>query len=175
VAGRVMLTEEGSVQHRMWILNQFQEYIRREVVPAIRMDCRTPEIEIIVAGASLGAFNSLAVLCRYPEVFRNAICMSGTYNMERFLKGRPTEDFYYASPLHYVPSMNGDLLEKLRTRFVLLASGQGRAEDIGESWRVAHVLGEKGIPNRVDPWGEEWNHDWPTWRNMLPGYLGELA
>ena len=45
--------------------------------------------------------------------------------------------------------------------------------DIGESWRLAEVLGSKGIPNRVDPWGPDWHHDWPTWRKMLPQYLEE--
>ena len=34
----------------------------------------------------------------------------------------------------------------------------------GRSWRMAGVLGAKGIPNRVDPWGPEYDHDWPTWR-----------
>ena len=39
----------------------------------------------------------------------------------------------------------------------------------------AHVLGSRGVPNRVDPWGPEWHHDWPTWRRMLPQYLDELT
>ena len=54
------------------------------------------------------------------------------------------------------------------TRKAILASGEGRWENIGESWRLAHVLGSKGIPNRVDPWGTEYDHDWSTWRQMLP-------
>ena len=37
------------------------------------------------------------------------------------------------------------------------------------------MLGSKGIPNRVDVWGPEWHHDWPTWLRMLPQYLAELA
>ena len=40
---------------------------------------------------------------------------------------------------------------------------------------MAHVLGQKGVPNRVLQWGEEWNHDWPTWRRMFPLYLDELT
>ena len=32
-----------------------------------------------------------------------------------------------------------------------------------------------GIPNRVDNWGPDWDHDWPTWRAMLPQYLDELT
>ena len=62
----------------------------------------------------------------------------------------------------------------LRERFVLLAHGKGRWESPEESWRVADALGAKGVPNRVDEWGTEWDHDWPTWRRMMPQYLGEL-
>ena len=40
---------------------------------------------------------------------------------------------------------------------------------------MAHVLGQKGVPNRVDDWGTQWDHDWPTWRNMLRTYMDELA
>jgi esterase/lipase superfamily enzyme len=55
----------------------------------------------------------------------------------------------------------------------LLATGQGKNEAPGESWKVAHVLGEKSIPNRVDLWDPEWEHDWVTWREMLPKYVQE--
>ena len=102
--------------------------------------------------------------------------MSGTYDLHALPRGlATTADFYVSSPLHFLPDLDGGDLERLRTRFILLASGEGRAEDIGESWRVAHLLGSKGIPNRVDSWGAEWHHDWPTWRHMLPQYLGRAG
>ena len=175
IAGQRLITQSGSVEHRCRIQNQFHRFIYHELVPAIRNDCATPDIEIVAAGSSIGAFHALAVLCRFPDAFKSALCMSGTYDLTRFLHGQVTDDFYYSSPLHFLPGLNGDDLAAIQRRFVLLTSGQGRAEDIGESWRAAHVLGGKGIPNRVDPWGEEWHHDWPTWRNMLPKYLEELA
>ena len=175
VAGQWLISGEGSVGHRCWMQNQFHQFVRHELVPAIRNDCRTPDIEVIAAGASIGAFHALAMVCRFPDVFRAAVCMSGTYDLTRFLKGQPTADFYFASPMHFLPDMNGGNLEAIRKRFVVFASGEGRAEDVGESWRAAHLLGSKGIPNRVDPWGPEWHHDWPTWRRMLPQYLAELA
>lgn len=40
---------------------------------------------------------------------------------------------------------------------------------------MASVLGAQGIPNRVDNWGPEREHDWPAWRAMLPQYLAELT
>lgn len=175
VAGRTWIERKGTDTHRAWVQNQFHEFIYREMVPAIRLDCRDPEIEIIAAGASIGAYNALAVQCRYPDVFKSAICMSGTYDLQRFIDRERTADYYDASPLHFLGDLDGPHLERLRSRYILLASGEGRAEDIGESWRVAHLLGLKGIPNRVDPWGAEWHHDWPTWRRMLPQYLDEFA
>jgi esterase/lipase superfamily enzyme len=156
------------------MLRQFLEYVRHELVPAIRSDCQSDHIEIVVAGSSIGAYNALACLCRFPDVFRAAICMSGTYELRRFLPGEVGEDLSWSSPLDFVPHLEGHALEVLRQRFAVLASGQGANEDLGESWRVADVLGSRGIPNRVDPWGTEWPHDWQTWRAMLPGYLDEL-
>jgi esterase/lipase superfamily enzyme len=175
VAGRAMLAEEGSSQHRMWLMDQYQEFVRRELVPFIRTDCRSEDITVAAAGASVGAFHALAMVTRYPDVFTRGLCMSGTYDLMRFLKAPPTGDFLRASPLHWLPETGESThLAMLRTRFVLLASGEGRAEDIGESWRAADVLGRLGIPNRVDAWGSEWHHDWPTWRNMLHTYVPEL-
>lgn len=175
VGGRALLSTGRSDRHAAWVQNQFHRYVAHEVVPAIRTDCQTDDIEVIAAGASIGAFNALAVLCRWPDVFSHAICMSGTYNLDRFLPDGQGDDLRESSPLHFLPGLDGPWLERLRQRFVLLASGEGRAEDIGESWRVAHLLGSKGIPNRVDAWGPDWHHDWPTWRRMLPHYLGQLA
>lgn len=58
---------------------------------------------------------------------------------------------------------------------MLIASGRGNAEDIEESFRVARLLEAKGVPHRMDDWGQEWHHDWPTWRNMLYRYVDELT
>jgi esterase/lipase superfamily enzyme len=175
IAGRAWLVGD-SADYCCWLQNQYDAMIYHEIVPAIRSDCRDPAIEIITAGASIGAFNAVASLCRHPDVFKLAIGMSGTYNLERFLKGPMTEDLYFSSPLHYLPKLaeDSEQLKRLRQRFALLVYTQGRWEDPNESWRLAEVLGSRGVSNRVDPWGTEWDHDWPSWRAMLPRYLEEL-
>ena len=145
------------------------------MVRAIRTDCQQEDIEIITAGSSIGAFYALASICRFPEVFSHAICLSGTYDLQRFLEAPPNDDLYFSAPLHFLPGLEGSPLDQLRSRFILLASGEGHAEDISESWRVADVLGSKAIPNRVDSWGADWPHDWTTWRRMLPQYLDEFC
>lgn len=176
VAGQAMVQQEGSPAHRQWVLNQFHQYIRHELVPAIRNDCQNPNIEVISAGASIGAFHAAAVICRFPDVFSKAICMSGTFDIRRFMRAdRFTDDYWVSSPLHFVPTLKGPHLEKLRERFILIPSGEGKAEDISESWALAKVLGKMRIPNRVDSWGKHTPHDWMTWRDMLPKYLGEMV
>ena len=177
IAGAAWLSKSHSAAYCARLQTLFDAYLVEEVVPAIRADCKDPGIEIVAAGASIGAFNALTLICRHPELVSKAICMSGTYDIEHWLGGEWHDDFYFSSPLHFVPGMAEDspALAALRHRFVLLPTGEGAWEAPEESWNVARMLGERGIPNRVDPWGPDYRHDWPTWREMLPKYLGELV
>ena len=113
---------------------------------------------------------------RHPDLFSHAICLSGTYELSKFLDGEMDDTWYRASPLHFVPDLPEDdpVLQRLRQRFVLIAHGTGRWESPEESWSVAACLGARGVPNRVDEWGDEWDHDWPVWRQMLPQFLDEI-
>ena len=138
-----------------------------EVVPAIR-DSAGPQ-EVVVAGASIGAFNALAMVAVIPSC-SGGRCMSSNFDIQPFIEGvhrRPS------SPrrIHFLPGLDGPGLEALRQRFVYFASGSSAWENVGESWRAAEVLGTKEVPNRVDDWGPEYEHDWPTWWKMLPTYV----
>jgi esterase/lipase superfamily enzyme len=175
VAGQAMVTKTDPVEHRMWLLSQFQECIRWEVLPAIYSDLGGQELDVIAGGASIGAFNAVAMLCRFPDAFSAAIGLSGTYRIERFYDEAWSQDLFYSAPLQFLPGLDGTHLDQLRKRRVVLAAGEGAWEDIGESWRMASALGDKGVQNRVDNWGPQYAHDWPTWRRMLPQYLDELT
>ena len=174
VAGRAW-AEKKPVDYCSRLQNAFDAAVVHEVVPAIRSDCGDDAIEIATAGASIGAFNAVATVCRHPEIFSLAIAMSGSYDLERLPEFQATEDFYFAAPLLFLPNLGeGAQLDALRRRFVLLATGTGNWECPEDSWRMAGVLGARGVPNRVDAWGPEWHHDWPTWRRMLPQYVDEF-
>ena len=174
IAGQAWLKECKTLEEAAAMQNRFDRCLYREVVPAIWHDCGGDRGLIWTAGASIGAFNALAAVCRHPDVFDKAFCLSGTYNMNRFLQGRINRDYHESSPLDFVPHLEGAHLDLLRKRFILLAHGQGEFEDPQQSWNVERVLGPKGIPNRVDAWDNTWRHDWVTWRKMLPQFLGEF-
>jgi esterase/lipase superfamily enzyme len=186
-AGRIKVYSVDSVAGKTWlqgthppeycsrVQNLYDSYIYHEVVPLIRRDCNSGDIEIVAAGASIGAFNAVASICRHPDVFRLAVAMSGTFDLSKYLGGKFNQDFYFSSPLHFLPGLDeGPQLAKLRQRFIVIPTGEGDYEDPGESWRIANVLGAKGVPNRVDLWGKDYHHNWVTWREMLPKYLSEL-
>ncbi len=173
INGRTWATP-GTPAHRVWIQQQFDRHIINEVVPLIRNDCQSDEIEIMTAGASLGAFNALVSICRHSHVFSRALCMSGTYDLQRFMEGQWIEELHHYLPTLFVPGLPDAWVEQLRQRFVLLVTGQGDNEAPGETWRISHALGARQIPNRVDLWGPEWSHDWETWREMLPKYVQEM-
>jgi esterase/lipase superfamily enzyme len=182
LAARTWGDDGYSARHSTWLQNRFDAYVYNEVVPAIRQDCGSPEIEIVVAGASIGSFNALASICRHPDVFKKAICLSGSYDVERFIRDHDGEkmrrmdpDLYFSSPLHFLPRLgDSEQLRLLQQRFIQFAHGGGRWEDPQQDWTMAGILGSKGVPNRVDPWGDDFDHDWPTWRHMLPKYLSEI-
>lgn len=174
IGGQAWFDKSKSPEHRMWMQHQYHQYIKHEVVPAIRRDCKSDDIGIWSAGASIGAFHAAAVVCRFPDMFHRALSMSATFNIMKWIEREtPTEHFFVSSPLFFVPKLAGPHLDALKTRHITMASGEGKWEDIQESWRLAKVLGEKGIPNYVDSWGPDWHHDWVTWRAMMPKYLDE--
>ena len=151
----------------------FEDFVYAEVVPLIRMDCHSPTAEIVVAGAALGGFMAVASLCRHPDVFRSAVCMSGLVDVAQFLKDEPlTSQIESVSPLHYLPYLpEGPGLDAIRRRVIQVACGEGEYENPVLSRQLAQVLGGRNVPHQLDVWGPAYSHTWNTWREMARKYL----
>lgn len=175
VPGRALMTEEPTPEQFAALLYRYDVFVYHELLPFIRWECGE-DAEPVAAGASLGALFALIALCRHPDAFREAVCLSGKYDLEDYFEGmEPPLDFHYASPLHFLPLLDDEEhLALLRRRFVRLVCGLGRAERPEYAYRVARVLGRKAVPNRVDVRGYGYHHDWPTWREALPLYVEAL-
>jgi esterase/lipase superfamily enzyme len=111
-----------------------------------------------------------------PEGCAHLQNLYDTFLLSKYLRGGSSQDFYFSSPLDYLPDLGeGAQLQQLRRRLLVLGTGEGGYEDPGQSRRMAHVIGTKGVPHRLNLWGPRRDHDWSTWREMLPLYLAELA
>ena len=82
--------------------------------------------------------------------------------------------YLYDGTLAYEERYISTYLECPESLFVL-ARGRGPYEATNYIERVAAVMKERSIPHRVEIWGKDADHDWPTWRTMLPLFLSKLV
>ncbi len=132
--------------------------------------------EIIVTGASFGAYHAANFALKRADLFPLAICMSGVYDVSVVAWGERGNSVYFNNPVDYVPHLHGDHLDWLRSRLsLLLVCGQGQWEDttgaLESTKRFASLLGEKGIRHELDLWGHDVPHDWPSWRTQIAHHL----
>jgi esterase/lipase superfamily enzyme len=163
------ISPDASPRHKTWLQARFSDYLATEVVPLIRHDCADTPQRFVAAGASLGAYNAVNLVLRQPEAFDLAITMSGTFDLTRWVGRYRDADFHANHPLDYVPELGPS--RRLGSARFVLGVGRGPYENPRNSFRLAEVLGAQGIWNRVELWGTDADHDWPTWRRMLPRFL----
>jgi len=167
------MNNEMDPYHKVHRQNTWNEYVYQEVIPFIKQNT-SGETPVIISGASFGALHSANLFFKRPDLINGCIPMSGVYDLTEYTKGYFTEDVYYNSPMHYVPNLTDhNVLEQVRrSGHIHLFSGSGAHEDPDSARRFAGILYGKGIWYELDIWGHEWSHDWPTWRAVLPHYLG---
>jgi esterase/lipase superfamily enzyme len=162
-----MLPEHKAIKH-----NQFNEYVFNEVIPFIR-NATSNETFVYTCGASFGALHAMNLFLKKPDLINGVISMSGVYDLTEYTKGYWDEQVYFNSPIHYIPNLHDQwYLDKIRaSHHIHIHTGSGAYEDPEANRRFSQVLWDKGIWHDLDIWGPEINHDWPTWREMLPYIL----
>jgi esterase/lipase superfamily enzyme len=166
------MNNEMQGEHKAIRHNQFNEYIYNEVVPFIR-NSTSWDTQLIVSGASFGALHSMNLFLKRPDLINGVLAMSGVYDLTEYTKGFYDEQVYYNSPMHYMPNLTDhNILEQIRrSNHIHIFSGSGAYEDPSSSGRFAKILYDKNINYELDIWGEEWPHDWNTWRHLMPHYM----
>lgn len=158
--------------HKSWVQAEYDRWLVDTLLPWIDHDCGGSGLPVVVAGASLGAYQALNALTKHPEQVAAGIGMSGTYVLNRRMGTFRDDAYYYNQPVQFLPGLGESTqLHQLRQRHFEFALGSGPHESPDYTWWAASVLGARGVPNHVDVWGEGSDHDWPTWRAMLPTLL----
>jgi esterase/lipase superfamily enzyme len=184
-AGKFKAYSINSINSESWLNNnmhpsdkairhqQYNKYIIEEVVPFIYNDCNG-HVPIVTTGASLGAFHAANSFFRRPDIFSGTVALSGSYNLKDYTNGYYDDNVYFNSPVDYLPHWHDDfmLTEMRDNKKIIIASGQGDYEDPDASRLLSSILQSKGISHELDIWGYDMPHDWPTWRKMLPHFLG---
>jgi esterase/lipase superfamily enzyme len=165
--------DEVPLEERARRHGEYEHWIDDVVAPWIHADSGG---EIIVTGASFGAYHAANFALKRADLFPLAICMSGVYDVGAVGWGERGDATYFNNPLDYVQHLHGDHLDWLRSRVSLvLLCGQGQWEDttgaLESTKRFAGLLGEKEIRHELDLWGHDVPHDWPSWRAQIAHHL----
>jgi esterase/lipase superfamily enzyme len=157
--------------------NAYDSYIVNELLALIKHENAWGGA-VGVAGCSMGGYHAMNFGLRHPDAFDITIAISGVYDA-RFFTGdlNGSDAVYYNSPVDYLPNTNdGWWLDKYRGNAFITAVGQGAWEGphIAETARMQQIFADKGIPGWFDFWGHDMPHDWSTWRDMMPYFLGKL-
>jgi esterase/lipase superfamily enzyme len=147
---------------------QYDAYLRHEMVPYIFN--RAQRGDLVVYGASFGAYHASNFAARYPDVVSRAICFSGVYDIHSFLDGYWDENCYFHCPTAYIPNMTGDWAAKLSRVGWVIATGEH--DSLAQQNRdFSNLLWSKGISNHSEFWGGQFGHDWPWWREHLRRFV----
>jgi esterase/lipase superfamily enzyme len=148
---------------------QYEQYVMNEVVPLMRNYNQNPHLSSI--GTSFGGYHAANIAFRHPHVFRAMLSMAGAFNPVSFLNGYYDQDCYFHLPMHYLPNLNDhSVLEQMRRNTYVLATGV-HDQCWNSNEQLAGVMRSKGIPVRLDVWGDDTGHDWPWWQRMLQTYV----
>jgi esterase/lipase superfamily enzyme len=171
-ADRTLPLEERALQHEV-----YTRWLTHAVVPYVHSDT-SPDAELITVGCSLGAYHAVHFAMQRADLAPLAIGLSGNYDISSSGSwGARGDASYFANPSDYVPNLQGDHLEWLRSRVsILLVVGQGGWEtdptgSLQSTVRMAAMLQEKGIRCELDLWGYDVSHDWEWWRRQLAHHL----
>jgi esterase/lipase superfamily enzyme len=180
-AGRLQLFCVDSVDSESWYNRnvgprwriarhmQYEDYVMHEVLPLVRQKNQNPLLGAI--GCSFGGFHAANISLRHPDIFTGFLSMSGAFNMSSFLGGYHDQDCYFNQPLQYLSNMSdGWYLDRYRRNQYVLATGvHDQCWNANE--QLAGIMRAKGIPVRLDVWGDNTGHDWPWWHHMIRTYL----
>jgi esterase/lipase superfamily enzyme len=152
----------------------YNRYIVDEVVPFIKTNCNG-EVPIVVTGASLGAYNAANTFFRRPDLFAGLIALSGTYSLQEYSCGYFDDNIYFNSPVHFLPHLaDENIIAQMKNKNIIIAAGRGDYENPDAAKELSDILHSKNIPHWLDIWGYDIEHDWPSWKKMLPYFLDNL-
>ena len=172
------LSTTHSMDHRAWAARAFDKYITDEFTQIVRE--RTGFQTFMATGCSMGAYHSVNMWLRHPEIFDQAIALSGRYDLD-FSESQNdlgNQECYYNAPLRYLPNLTDEwYLEKYRSSRIIVCSGQGNweKETLAETYSLRDICAQKNIPVEIEIWGEDAAHDWPWWRKQMPIFLDRLG
>ncbi|HYI13398.1 MAG TPA: alpha/beta hydrolase-fold protein [Thermoanaerobaculia bacterium] len=147
---------------------QYDSYLRNELVPYIFNRARRGDL--VVYGASFGAYHASNFAARYPDIVSRAICFSGVFDNYSFLDGYWDDTCYFHCPVANIANMDAEWAGKLSRVNWVIATGEHDSL-VQKNREFSELLWRKGIPHHFELWPNQFGHDWPWWREHLRRFV----
>jgi esterase/lipase superfamily enzyme len=147
---------------------QYDAYLRDELLPFVRDRAKRGDLGLF--GCSFGGYHAANFAGRHPELVTKAVCLSGIYDVRRFIDGYWDDTDYYNSPADFIANADEPLVAELRGVEWIIATGE--YDSLANDQRCFDaVLSSKGIPHRAELWPGVFGHDWPFWKDAVTRLL----
>lgn len=154
---------------------QYERYILDEVLPMSQ--ALNPNVFLIAAGCSMGAFHAVNLAFRHPQRFGRVVGMSGRYDLTQgmasfadLFEGYVDETVYLNTPNRFIPNLTDEFyLHELRRLDITLAIGTEDAF-LNDNLFLSQQLQHKDISHQVQVWEGE-AHNPAAWKQMVNLYL----
>jgi len=171
IISETWLSKNNSTGEKALLQQNYNKYIEEEVVPYIKKDCGG-NVPVIACGASTGAFLAVNAFFRRPDLFTGVIGMSGNYDLKLYSDGYFDDNCYFNSPIDFLANLSDEkVINELNNKNIIIACGQGENENPSSSKLLSDILRSKNINHWLDIWGDDMDHNWPTWQKMLPYFI----
>ena len=161
--------------YRIYRHIQYENYVIEEVLALANLI--NPNVNVISAGCSLGAYHAVNIAMRHPDLFCKVVGMSGRYDLTKsegyfddLLSGFHNDFVYFNMPNQFLKNITDSaLIEKLNKLDIILAVGK---EDtfLKSNYNLSAILNEKGISHQLFIWDDE-AHKACYWRKMVEIYF----
>jgi esterase/lipase superfamily enzyme len=156
--------EAGPPARRGARQNDYDAYLSEELIPYVRD--RAQRGDLGAFGCSFGGYHAANLAGRRPDAVTKAVCLSGVYDVHRFLGDYWDDNDYYNSPMAYIRNMDAEWTARLAGIEWVVATGE--YDTLADENRAfARLLSDKGIPNRAEIWPGVFGHDWPFWNDAV--------
>ena len=125
----------------------------------------------------MGGFHSASFFLKRPDLFSGCISLSGVYDASCFFNGLCLEEIKKESPIYLLKEYASPTkIKQYQERMMILCIGRGKYEE--EGLISQHIIEEdikkNNIPNFIDYWGYDVDHDWYWWKKMIVYLLPKM-
>ncbi len=121
----------------------YENTILKDVIEFAKYE--TEHDKVLLAGFEFGAYYSLNIAFKFPELVKGLFSFCGIYDIKQFIMGFYDDECYYNNPIDYLSNLKDPwYLDKIKEMRITIATGN-YDNHFDESTKISQILNRKKI------------------------------